>query len=39
MGYTEYWGLKEKPFEELCDTRFFFKVQTIGKLSTDYSMW
>ncbi|NLD98913.1 MAG: AAA family ATPase [Fibrobacter sp.] len=25
MGYTEYWGLKEKPFEELCDTRFFFQ--------------
>ncbi len=24
MGYVEYWGLKEKPFEELCDTRFFY---------------
>lgn len=25
MGYLEYWKLKEKPFEELCDTRFFFE--------------
>ncbi len=25
MGYVEYWKLKEKPFEELCDTRFFFE--------------
>lgn len=25
MGYLEYWNLKEKPFEELCDTRFFFE--------------
>jgi general secretion pathway protein A len=25
MEYTEYWHLKEKPFEELCDTRFFFE--------------
>ena len=25
MEYTEYWRLKEKPFEELCDTRFFFE--------------
>jgi general secretion pathway protein A len=25
MDYTEYWRLKEKPFEELCDTRFFFE--------------
>lgn len=24
MGYLEYWGLKEKPFEEVCDTRFFY---------------
>lgn len=25
MEYTEYWRLKEKPFEEVCDTRFFFE--------------
>jgi len=25
MDYTEYWHLKERPFEELCDTRFFFE--------------
>jgi general secretion pathway protein A len=25
MDYIEYWHLKEKPFEELCDTRFFFE--------------
>ncbi|MBN1575284.1 MAG: AAA family ATPase [Chitinispirillaceae bacterium] len=25
MEYTEYWHLKEKPFEELCDARFFFE--------------
>lgn len=25
MGYLEYWKLTEKPFEELCDTRFFFE--------------
>ncbi len=25
MGYLQYWKLKEKPFEELCDTRFFFE--------------
>jgi general secretion pathway protein A len=25
MDYTEYWHLKDKPFEELCDTRFFFE--------------
>lgn len=25
MGYQRYWQLKEKPFEELCDTRFFFE--------------
>lgn len=25
MEYTEYWKLSEKPFEELCDTRFFFE--------------
>jgi general secretion pathway protein A len=25
MSYLEHWGLKEKPFEELCDTRFFFE--------------
>lgn len=24
MGYEEHWRLREKPFEELCDTRFFF---------------
>ncbi len=25
MKYTDYWHLKEKPFEELCNTRFFFE--------------
>lgn len=25
MGYLEHWRLKEKPFEELCDARFFFE--------------
>ena len=25
MGYLHHWDLKEKPFEELCDTRFFFE--------------
>lgn len=25
MDYMEYWGLQEKPFEELCDTRYFFE--------------
>ena len=25
MSYYNYWQLKEKPFEELCDTRFFFE--------------
>jgi general secretion pathway protein A len=25
MGYCKYWQLKDKPFEELCDTRFFFE--------------
>jgi general secretion pathway protein A len=25
MSYCKYWQLKEKPFEELCDTRFFFE--------------
>jgi general secretion pathway protein A len=25
MGYAEYWGLAIKPFEEFCDTRFFFE--------------
>ncbi|HEX3019518.1 MAG TPA: AAA family ATPase [Chitinispirillaceae bacterium] len=25
MGYLEHWNLKEKPFEELCDIRFFFE--------------
>jgi len=25
MGYAEYWKLTEKPFEELCDTRFYFE--------------
>ncbi|HEX2958517.1 MAG TPA: AAA family ATPase [Chitinispirillaceae bacterium] len=25
MSYCSYWQLKEKPFEELCDTRFFFE--------------
>ncbi|MDD5674436.1 MAG: AAA family ATPase [Chitinivibrionales bacterium] len=25
MEYTEYWGLRGKPFEEFCDTRFFFE--------------
>ncbi len=25
MGYVEYWNLKEKPFEELGDTRFYFE--------------
>ncbi|KMQ52011.1 secretion ATPase [Chitinispirillum alkaliphilum] len=25
MSYTTYWDLREKPFEELCDTRFYFE--------------
>jgi general secretion pathway protein A len=25
MSYLEHWKLKEKPFEEVCDTRFFFE--------------
>lgn len=25
MGYLEHWQLKDKPFEEVCDTRFFFE--------------
>jgi general secretion pathway protein A len=25
MGYIKFWGLSEKPFEELCNTRFFFE--------------
>ena len=25
MGYLEHWKIREKPFEELCDTRFFFE--------------
>jgi general secretion pathway protein A len=25
MSYLEHWNLREKPFEELCDTRFFFE--------------
>lgn len=25
MDYAEYWRLKDKPFEEICDTRFFFE--------------
>ncbi len=25
MSYEEYWKLKETPFEEVCDTRFFFE--------------
>jgi general secretion pathway protein A len=25
MSYLKHWGLREKPFEELCDTRFFFE--------------
>lgn len=25
MGYIEYWKLKERPFEEVCDTRFYFE--------------
>jgi Type II secretory pathway, component ExeA (predicted ATPase) len=25
MEYLDYWQLKEKPFEELCDARFFFE--------------
>ena len=25
MGYLEHWHLQEKPFEELCDPRFFFE--------------
>jgi len=25
MDYVEYWKLTEKPFEERCDTRFFFE--------------
>jgi general secretion pathway protein A len=25
MGYLEHWNLKEKPFEEVSDIRFFFE--------------
>lgn len=25
MSYTEYWGLNESAFDEVCDTRFFFE--------------
>jgi general secretion pathway protein A len=25
MGYRKFWKLSEKPFEELCNTRFFFE--------------
>lgn len=25
MGYLEHWKFKDKPFEEVCDTRFFFE--------------
>ena len=25
MGHLDHWRLKEKPFEELCDARFFFE--------------
>jgi general secretion pathway protein A len=25
MGYLTFWKLKEKPFEEVCNTRFFFE--------------
>jgi general secretion pathway protein A len=25
VGYLDHWRLKEKPFEELCDARFFFE--------------
>jgi general secretion pathway protein A len=25
MSYCNYWNLKERPFEELCDTHFFFE--------------
>ncbi|MBN1129452.1 MAG: AAA family ATPase [Chitinispirillaceae bacterium] len=25
MSYLDHWKLREKPFEELCDTRFFFE--------------
>jgi general secretion pathway protein A len=25
MGYLEHWQFKDKPFEEVCDTRFFFE--------------
>ncbi|MBN1604087.1 MAG: AAA family ATPase [Chitinispirillaceae bacterium] len=25
MSYRKYWHLREKPFEEVCDTRFFFE--------------
>jgi general secretion pathway protein A len=25
MGYLKFWKLKEKPFEEVCNTRFFFE--------------
>ena len=25
MDYTDYWGLQEKPFEQTCNTRFFFE--------------
>jgi len=25
MGYLSYWKLSEKPFEEVCNTRFFFE--------------
>ncbi|HON10829.1 MAG TPA: hypothetical protein PLE24_08165, partial [Chitinispirillaceae bacterium] len=25
MSYVRYWKLREKPFEDLCDIRFFFE--------------
>jgi len=25
MDYASYWGMKEKPFEESCDTRFYYE--------------
>ena len=25
MGYIEYWKLKDRPFEEVCDTRFYYE--------------
>lgn len=25
MSYEEHWKLSDKPFEEVCDTRFFFE--------------